>query len=120
VTELFNQKKLTGLRKTLRNQSTQAELLLWKKINNRQLNGWKFWRQFSIGNYILDFYCPRKRLAIEIDDIHHFDPESVVYDKDRTVYLNNLGIMVIRYTNTEVIKQIDKIVEDILRKMEKI
>jgi len=43
-----------------------------------------------------------------------------VYDKDRTVYLNNLGIMVIRYTNTEVIKQIDKIVEDILRKMEKI
>jgi very-short-patch-repair endonuclease len=67
----------------------------------------------------LDFYCPEKEIAIEVDDIHHFDSDSMRYDEERTNFLNHLGIRVIRYTNIEVMREIDKVVEDISRELEK-
>jgi len=108
MTQLFNKKERTSLRKALRNHSTEAEACLWKRINKKQLDGNRFRRQYSVGNYILDFYCPQKRIAIEVDDIHHFDTDSIRYDKERTAFLNYIGIRVIRYTNIEVMREIDR------------
>ncbi|OGY89924.1 MAG: hypothetical protein A2927_01100 [Candidatus Komeilibacteria bacterium RIFCSPLOWO2_01_FULL_45_10] len=108
-----NKKSLKNRRKKLRNNMTQAEILLWLQIKNSQLSGYKFRRQHSIGRYIVDFYCPELKLAIELDGGHHNQNEQSVYDKERTIYLNSLNVRVIRYGNNEVIKNINGVFEDL-------
>ncbi len=100
---LHNKKELTERRKELRNNATQAEKYLWYELKNSQILGKKFRRQHSVGNYIVDFYCPEKRLAIELDGEHHFEKEQKEYDEKRTEYLDSMGINVIRFKNTDVI-----------------
>lgn len=94
-----NIKKFYYRRKGLRNNSTPQEILLWLQLKNSQL-GLKFRRQHSIGGYIADFYCPSKKLVIEIDGSQHF--KNVEYDDIRSKYLEGFGIKVIRFTNTEI------------------
>jgi very-short-patch-repair endonuclease len=96
---IHNRIELKTFRKSLRNNSTLAEAILWKHIKGRQLNGRKFRRQHSIGSYILDFYCPEEKLAIELDGAHHFTPEGLAHDEKRTHYLNSLNIKVLRFEN---------------------
>ncbi len=107
-----NIKKFIYRRKELRNQSTPQEILLWNKLKHSQL-GFKFRRQHSIGSYILDFYCPSKKLAIEIDGSQHFEKESKEYDNIRTDYLHALDIQVLRFTNGEVNTNITGVLERI-------
>jgi len=76
----FN-KKLKNLARELRKNMTNAERLLWSKIRRKQLNGYQFYRQKNIGNYIVDFYCPSAKLIIEIDGGQHFSKEG--FEKDR-------------------------------------
>ena len=61
-----------------------------------------FYRQYRVGRYILDFYCPRKNLAIELDGGQHYENEAIAYDAVRTAFLNENGIKVIRFTNEEI------------------
>ena len=82
-------------------------------LKDKQLDGLKYRRQHSIGPYILDFFCPEISLAIELDGNTHIDPESVEYDTHRTEYLNYYGIKVIRFTNTEVFKNIHHVLKEI-------
>ena len=98
---IHNIKKLFYRRKDLRNNSTPQEILLWLKLKNSQL-GFKFRRQHSIGGYITDFYCPEKKLVIEIDGSQHFEKENEEYDKNRSAYFEGLGIKVLRFTNAEI------------------
>ena len=100
-------------RKELRNNPTNVEVFLWLKIKNSQL-GFKFRRQHSIGPFILDFYCPIKKLAIEIDGSQHFEDEKLKYDLKRAEYLRVHGITVLRFTNIEVLKNIEGVVTIIL------
>ena len=79
---------------------TAAEVALWMMIKNKQLNGERFLRQFSIGHYIVDFYCHKHKLAIELDGAGHFTEEGKEYDARRTEFLNSEGITVIRFENT--------------------
>lgn len=79
---------------------TAAEVALWMMIKNKQLNGERFLRQFSIGHYIVDFYCHKHKLAIELDGAGHFTEEGREYDARRTEFLNSEGITVIRFENT--------------------
>ena len=72
---------LKNTRKQLRNNPTKAEQVLWKYLKNKQIKGYKFRRQHSVGNYILDFYCPALKLCIEIDGDSHFTDEGKNYDK---------------------------------------
>jgi very-short-patch-repair endonuclease len=99
-------------RKELRNNLTPAEARLWSYIKSEKL-GAKFRRQHSIGNYILDFYCPNKKLAIELDGSPHDTEEGYKKDELRTIYLEQQGIKVIRFENKDVIKNLDGVLEEI-------
>jgi len=74
-----------------------VEILLWTYLKKSQLKGTKFRRQQSISNYIVDFYCPEKKLAIELDGDFHFDEEVEKYDRERTNFINKLGIKVLQF-----------------------
>lgn len=89
---------------------TEAENKLWERLRNKQL-GVKFRRQYSIGPYFVDFYCPEKRFVIEIDGKHHKNRKE--YDEYRTNYLNTLNINLVRFWNDEIINSIDVVIEKI-------
>lgn len=86
--------------KGLRVDQTGAEGLLWRFLRNRQLNNLKFRRQHPIGNYIVDFSCAEARVVVEIDGDTHFD--QIDYDLNRTQWLAQQGLRVIRFTNQDV------------------
>lgn len=98
----------------MRNTSTEAEIVLWQKLKGSKLNGLKFVRQYSVGPFILDFYCPEKRLAIELDGSQHLNPHIHEYDVGRTEYLSMHDIKIIRFWNTDVIKNMESVLEKIL------
>ena len=99
-------------RRELRNHSTVAEMGLWNYLKGRQLEGLQFRRQFSVGNYILDFYCPKLKLAIELDgEVHRYTVEE---DQQRSqVLLEQYGIKVLHYENRWVFEHLPWILEAI-------
>ncbi len=111
--QIHNRKYLKTRRKELRNNPTQAEEFLWNYLKNSKLNGRKFRRQHSIGNFIVDFYCPKERLVVELDGAVHFNDKAIEYDKHRTKYLENKRINVIRFENQEVMYNLDSVLEQI-------
>ena len=102
-----NNLSLRPLRRQLRMALTPAEARLWKQLQNRQLAGRKFRRQHSVGPYVLDFYCPRERLAVELDGAAHDHERAVVRDEARTRYLGSLGIRVVRFENRDVMSNME-------------
>jgi len=106
-----NKSALKTFRKQLRNSLTAAEAKLWTHLQNKQLNGRKFRRQFSIDNYILDFYCPSEKLAIELDgEVHNIETQAK-YDNERDLFLSYYGIKVLRFENKVVFENIDYLLE---------
>lgn len=101
---LRNDPALKQRRQELRRNQTEAERAFWAQVRNSQLCGIRFFRQYSIGPYILDFYCPAIRLAVEIDGGQHLDAENREYDEARSEYLQAQGINVIRFWNHEVLQ----------------
>lgn len=114
---IFNNPKFKFTRRDLRKQMTEAELLLWSEIKNKQLVNYKFRRQYSIGSFMVDFYCPKLKLVIEIDGAQHNKLENIEYDNSRTAYFKSMNIMVIRYWNNEVLSGIEAVYGDILSKI---
>lgn len=99
--KINNISKFYSRRKNLRNNATPQEIIMWSRIKNYQL-GYKFRRQHSIGTYIVDFYCPSKKLIIELDGSQHFEEEAEKYDNNRTKFFEELNIKVLRFTNSDV------------------
>ena len=97
----------------LRENMTDAEKHLWVKVRMKQLKGYQFYRQKPIGDYIVDFFCPGAKLVIEIDGSHHLVGETIEYDRIRDDYLSSLGLRVLRFTNTDVLTDIDTVVDSI-------
>ena len=89
---------------------TKAEELLWQKIRKRQICNKRFLRQYSVGKYVIDFYCPEIKLAIEVDGVTHNSNEEINYDKYRQQEIENLGIKFLRFRNEEIFNDIDMIV----------
>jgi len=114
---LYNNPCLVKRRKELRRNQTDVEKLLWMKLRNKQILGEKFFRQYSIGPYISDFYCPKKRLAIEIDGSQHLAEESKEHDEERTKYFASYDIKVIRFWNNEVINNMEGVIEKIVEEL---
>ncbi len=108
-----NQRRLKQIRRTLRRRSTPAERTLWQMLRRRQLDGLRFRRQHSIGNYVLDFYCAEAQLAIELDGASHDDPARWSYDTEREAFLRARGIHVLRFENRLVFEQPEVVVEAI-------
>lgn len=111
--QINNLNYLKRHRKRLRNNLTPAEASLWKLLQNKKLGGCKFRRQHSVGNYILDFYCPSQKLAIELDGAGHYTPEGIKRDTLRTQFLNEVGIKVIRFENKLVFEKTEWVLEEI-------
>lgn len=99
----------------LRQRQTNAEEMLWELVRGRRLNGLKFRRQHPIHrSFILDFFCARYRIAIELDGSGHHSREQMEYDEARTGILNDYGIRVLRFPNTAVINETQKVLTEIL------
>jgi very-short-patch-repair endonuclease len=109
--------KLKQLAQQLRDNMTDTERYLWAKVRMKQLSGVIFYRQKPIGEYIVDFYCPKARLVIEIDGSHHLVGETFEYDRIRDDYLSSLGLRVLRFNNAEVIKNIEGVLGKIKAEM---
>lgn len=107
----YNNPDKKNFRKILRKNQTEAERKIWNCVRNKKLLGFKFFRQYSIGNCILDFYCPFCRLAIEVDGGQHSREVDKSYDKLRTEFLNEKRIKVLRFWNNEVLNNIDGIIQ---------
>jgi very-short-patch-repair endonuclease len=97
--QIHNRKVIKPRRKELRRSLTPAEAALWRCLQRSKLNGKKFRRQHSVGPYILDFYCPECRLAVELDGQRHLNSMRSEYDYCRTKYLEKLNIRVLRFEN---------------------
>jgi len=96
---LFNIKGLKSFRSSLRNRSTSAEATLWNFLKSKSIEGRKFRRQYSIGNYIVDFCCPSEKLIIELDGDPHGEYHRIQKDENRDKYLESLGFIVLRFEN---------------------
>ncbi len=112
---LHNQKSLKPLRKHLRNKSTAAEATLWKMLKNKQVGGYKFRRQHSVGNYVVDFNCPELQLALELDGEYHAYTATIERDAKRDEFLKRYQVTVFRYENRWVYEYPEVIKEDILK-----
>jgi very-short-patch-repair endonuclease len=97
--------------RNLRKECTDVEKLLWYLLRNRQFAGAKFRRQHPVGNYIIDFYCHEKHLAIELDGGQHADEDNIQYDKERTQFLEDQGIQVLRFWNNDVFTNTESVLE---------
>ena len=101
----------------LRENMTDAERYLWKTLRMKQLKGYQFYRQKPIGDYIVDFWCPKAKLVVEVDGGQHFSSQTTDNDRIRDKYLSSLGMRVLRFNNIEVLKNIDGVIEKILENM---
>ncbi|MBN2041823.1 MAG: DUF559 domain-containing protein [Spirochaetes bacterium] len=92
---------------------TSEEKILWQKLRSRKLNGYKFKRQYSIGPYVVDFYCSSIKLAIEIDGGVHDTGTAKDYDKNRDEFIKSLGINTIRFSNEDIRRNLDEVIKRI-------
>ena len=106
-----NQKDQKILRQTLRNNATAPEAILWRILKGKQIEGLKFRRPFGLGPYVLDFYCPEIRLRIELDGDVHKSFEQAQYDEERSRFINENNIKVLRFENEVVYRSANAIVE---------
>jgi len=121
MTKHFNKKLEKAKRRYLRNKATPAEKLVWIYLRNRQVKGVRFLRQYSVDPYVIDFYCPELKLAIEIDGDSHFaDKKAIEYDKKREKQIEQFRIVFLRFRNFEVYQNLDKVFEKIEVKVEEL
>jgi very-short-patch-repair endonuclease len=99
------------LKRQLRSRMTGAEIRLWSWLRGKQLGSVKFRRQHGIGPYIVDFYCPERAVVIEVDGDNHAEPRQIMKDHERDAYLQSLGLRVIRYTNDDILSNVDGVLE---------
>ena len=97
---------------------TDAEIILWSKIRMKQLNNCQFYRQKIIGNYIVDFFCPKYHLIIEVDGGQHYSDEMLNADRDRDETLKSMRLTVLRFTNVDIFKNIEGVVTRIIESLE--
>ena len=102
----------------LRKNMTDAEIFLWSKIRMKQLNYSQFYRQKIIGNYIIDFFCPKSKLVIEVDGGQHYSDDMLNADRERGEILKSMGMKVLRFTNLDVLKNIEGLVARIIENLE--
>ncbi|MBL0331188.1 MAG: endonuclease domain-containing protein [Bacteroidetes bacterium] len=100
---------MLDIRRILRVNSTSAEEILWEEIRNKKLNGLKFKRQHSIGNYVVDFYCASKRLIIELDGEVHNTEEQKEKDQHRDQNLKEMNFKILRISNSQVLNDIETV-----------
>ena len=115
MTRIFNRFYETRKRKILRNKLPLPEVVIWLRLRGVQLNGYKFRRQCSIGRFVVDFYCPRAKLAVEIDGESHSGADAREYDKDRAEFIESAGVKTIRFSNEQIYNDLNGALLEVLR-----
>lgn len=110
---IYYNRKLKNVARTLRKNMTDSERLMWSRLRRKQLKGLQFYRQKVIGDYVVDFYCASAKLVIEIDGSQHFEPPKKREDAERDKYLARVGLLVLRFTSWDVIKNPDSAIDEI-------
>ncbi len=113
MTHVFNRTEVKERRKALRKEMPPAEIILWNVLRDKKLGGLKFRRQYSIGPFIVDFYCSQLKLAIEIDGESHFVEGADSRDRERQAFIEAKGIHVLRFTNRDVYERLEGVVAQI-------
>jgi very-short-patch-repair endonuclease len=114
---VFNLKNHQYLRVKLRSNMPEPERRLWRHIRGRQL-GVKFRRQHGIGIFIVDFYCSEKHLVIELDGASHFTEDAQLHDRERSEYLQDVGLEVVRFTNEQIMNELDSVLQVLFHKVQ--
>ena len=96
---------------------SEPEKRFWLRLRSKQFFNLKFRRQHGIGQYIVDFYCPERQVVIELDGDTHGETSQIIKDEKRQSFLKSLGIKVVRYTNEEIMKNIEGVLEDLSNKL---
>ena len=117
MTKHFNQTNEKEKRRKLRQEQTYVEKIVWLYLRNRKMFGYKFKRQYSIDQYVVDFFCPELKLALEIDGGIHEMEENKLYDKERQSYIESYGIEFLRIKNEELLGNPNKAFEKIAEKI---
>ncbi|MCB2221000.1 MAG: endonuclease domain-containing protein [Bacteroidetes bacterium] len=102
--------KLKEYARQLRNNSTKAEIRLWQQLKRDQIRGYDFHRQKPIDHYIADFFCNKLKLVIEVDGFTHLLDETIAKDKRKERKFNELGIHVLRFTDDEVLNDMENVI----------
>ena len=110
-------RKLFLSARNMRENPTKAEQKLWNALSDKKLDGYKFRRQHPLGPFIADFYCHKSKLVIEVDDGYHKEKEQQRYDKQRTKLIQEVNIHELRFTNEQVLHQLEKVLEEIKNKL---
>ncbi len=119
MTKVFNKTSEKLKRRNLRQEMPQAEMMLWLRLRGKGLNGFKFRRQYSIGKFIVDFYCPQLKLAIEVDGDSHFTENAVKNDIERQNIIEAYGITFLRFTNLDIYENLENVLDSIDIEMRK-
>ncbi len=119
MTQAFNKSSQKSQRRFLRKNMPNAEQALWSNLKNKQLNGYKFRRQYSVDQYILDFYCPQAKLGIEVDGPSHFRKSGIRTDEKRTSHMESYGIQIVRFTNNDIYENLEGVLNSILDNLSK-
>ncbi len=106
-------KNLKEFSRDLRSHSTLSEILLWQKLRASQFRGYAFKRQKPLGNYIVDFYCQKLGLVIEVDGNSHYFEESVVEDQERQKVVERMGLNFLRFSDLEVKRSMPSVLDEI-------
>jgi very-short-patch-repair endonuclease len=117
MTKIFNRTEVKEKRRALRRSMPPAEIILWSKLRGKSMKGFKFRRQYSIGAYIVDFYCPQLKLAIEIDGESHFVEGADSYDRERQAIIESSGVSFLRFTNRDVYERLEGVIDKILERI---
>jgi very-short-patch-repair endonuclease len=118
MTRVFNRTSEKEKRRKLRNSMTEEEIILWSRLKNRQVEGLKFRRQYSVGPFVVDFYCPDRKLAVEVDGGGHFERDAVIRDRRRQKFIEKYGIGFLRVTNLDVRRNLDGVLSAIREKLQ--
>ncbi|WP_436898065.1 endonuclease domain-containing protein [Acinetobacter gyllenbergii] len=106
-------KNLKQASRTLRSNMTEAEQMLWQRIRRKQVLGLQFYRQKPILNFIVDFYCPAVSLVIECDGGQHYTEIGWEVDKNRDYALSELELITLRFSNHQILTELDAVIEQI-------
>jgi len=117
MTKVFNKKSEKEKRRKLRNNPTYTEKVLWLSLRRKQILGVRFLRQYSVNYFVVDFYAPKIKLAIEVDGSSHIGKEK--YDADRQKYIEAFNIKMIRYTDEQVMGNTNNVIKSIEAVVEK-
>jgi len=118
MARIYNRQYQKRLRQRLRNSATAAERVLWSRLKHSQLLGFKFRRQQGIAQYVVDFYCPACKLAVEIDGATHSTAREIQRDRIRQRYIESFGVHFLRFTNEDVYENLEWVIKVIAKDLQ--